>query len=163
MPPCTIRSPARATESRLPTLLSPSSTAASQKQNLPAENPATSVAAHLGSPHGAASWTRTLFALPQRPVRAPPPPRGAPPSLHPIRGLPALRETHSPSVAIRSSHASRSTRFTAKVTACHRDSSIPSCFFPAAVTSYSRARRPVSLVTHSARIHPASSIRCKAG
>src|SRR6266851_1536119 len=76
-------------------------------------------------------------------------------------------EPHDPSdvaayIAVPEGGAKGTSRFRT-VTACQRDSSAVSCFLPAAVSSYARARRPLSFVIHSARIQPASSIRCRAG
>src|SRR5258708_27359118 len=65
---------------------------------------------------------------------------------------PHPRHVHSP-------YASLRTRCTAPMTAVQRASSLASCLRPRAVNSYTRARRPVSLVIHVARMKPASSIR----
>src|SRR5499427_10338223 len=45
----------------------------------------------------------------------------------------------------------------------NRDSSTPSCLFPAGVSVYKRARRLFAEIFHSANIRPLTSIRCSAG
>src|ERR1017187_7069137 len=80
-------------------------------------------------------------------------------TLRRFRGSIARRGTHWQNATKTTYQAILNIRLTAEVTACQRASSAPSCFLPAAVSSYIRARRPFDLVIQSARIQPASSMR----